>query len=216
MLINEKIEIGESYKPVENDSPNSIIYQESNHEGTRHITITENVLPRYKLLIFGAGHVGQSVGLIGAFLGYDVEVFDDRSDILNRSRFPDGRIKLSLVNLKDRLGGLRIDSGCSIVIVTRGHKYDEYCLRFLLGSPANYIGMIGSKRRVNSILNKLREEGFRQEDIGRVHAPIGLKIGAISPQEIGLAIMAEVIAHREGCCVREDCRSVLKGHTYVI
>jgi xanthine/CO dehydrogenase XdhC/CoxF family maturation factor len=171
------------------------------------MVVSEKVWSRRKLVVFGGGHVGQAVSLIGAFLGFGVEVFDDRKDILNRSRFPDPRIKLSLVDLEIGLDSLAIDGDTSVVIVTRGHQHDERCLKQFLGSASRYIGMIGSRRRVYSIFSKLEREGFAKQDINRVHAPIGLDIGACSPQEIGLAVMAEIIAHREGYCVRDGCLS---------
>ncbi len=166
----------------------------------------ENVLPRHRLFVFGGGHVGQATSLIGSFLGFDVTVLDDREDILIRSRFSDSRIKLKDWSFEDDYRTLNLDQNTSIVIVTRGHQYDEQCLKQLIGSPVQYIGMIGSKRRVISIFNKLKGEGFSQQIIEKVHAPIGIDIGAKTPQEIGLAIMSEIIAHREGRCMKESCR----------
>jgi xanthine dehydrogenase accessory factor len=206
-VLYEKVEIVEVEvaENVNKKSLTSIIQQESNHESQR-LVVSERVWARDKLIVFGGGHVGQAVSLIAAFLGFHVEVVDDRIDILIRSRFPDPRIKLSVVNLERGLGGLCIDSETSVVIVTRGHQHDECCLRWILENAVRYIGMIGSKRRVYSIFSKLEEDGFTKADTRRVHAPVGLGIGATSPQEIGVAIMAEVIAHREGYCMRESCR----------
>jgi xanthine dehydrogenase accessory factor len=86
----------------------------------------------------------------------------------------------------------------SVAIVTRGHKQDEDCLRAVISSNASYIGMIGSQRRTNIVLDKLREEGTKQEQLKKVRAPIGLDIGAVSPEEVALAILAEIVAERRG------------------
>jgi xanthine dehydrogenase accessory factor len=88
--------------------------------------------------------------------------------------------------------------GVSVAIVTRGHKQDEDCLRAAIVARPAYIGMIGSKRRTNIVLDKLREEGFDSEQLNKVRAPIGLDIGAVSPEEVALAILAEIVAERRG------------------
>jgi xanthine dehydrogenase accessory factor len=169
------------------------------------LVILESISPKNRVVIFGGGHVGQVVSLIAAFLGFDVEVIDDRIDIITRTRFPDPRIRLSLIDLTSEINEFMVNSNTSVVIVTRGHQHDEEYLRQVLQSSALYIGMIGSKRRVYSIFHRLEKDGFAKQELRRVHAPIGLKIGAKSPQEIGLAIMAEVISHREGYCMKGDC-----------
>lgn len=170
------------------------------------LMVSESIRPRYRLLVFGGGHVGQAVSLIASFVGYDVTVIDDRADIITRDRFPDNRIDLKIMAMDGDYGEFLINSNTAIVIVTRGHQYDEECLKRFLGHKSSYVGMIGSKRRVISIFNKLEREGFLLRDIKKVHAPIGLDIGAKSPQEIGLAIVGEIIAHRAGRCNRVNCR----------
>jgi xanthine dehydrogenase accessory factor len=92
-------------------------------------------------------------------------------------------------------GKLTISSGSIVVIVTRGHQHDEACLKSVVRSNATYIGMIGSRRRVLSVFKKLANEGFSERDLQRVHAPIGLRIGARTPQEIAVSILAEIIDH---------------------
>jgi xanthine dehydrogenase accessory factor len=158
------------------------------------ITI-EIVRPKLQLLVFGAGHVGQAVALIGALIGYDVTVVDDREEFASRKRLPDPRIGLLVSDYASAAGKVSISSSTAVVIVTRGHQYDEVCLKSVLGSNAVYLGMIGSRRRVLSVFRKLESEGVSERELQRVHAPIGLKIGARSPQEIGVAILAEIIDH---------------------
>lgn len=155
----------------------------------------EIVRPRFELMVFGGGHVGQAVALMGALTGYEVTVIDDREEFASRSRLPDPRIRLLISDYDGASAKLRITASTAVVIVTRGHQYDEVCLKQVIGSKATYIGMIGSRRRVTSVFKKLAGEGVLQQDLERVHAPIGLRIGAVSPQEIAVSILAEIIAH---------------------
>jgi len=154
----------------------------------------EIIKPKLELLIFGAGHVGQAVALMGALIGYDVTVVDDREEFASRKRLPDSRIRLLVSDYATATEKLAISSGTLIVIVTRGHQYDELCLKSVITSGAAYIGMIGSRRRVLSVFKKLVSEGIAERDLQKVHAPIGLRIGARSPQEIAVSILAEIIA----------------------
>ena len=152
------------------------------------------IRPKASLVIFGAGHVGQAVALIGALAGYDVTVVDDREEFLSRSRLPDMEIRVTKCDFSDAVRDIKLTRRTAVVIVTRGHQYDEMCLRSVIGSEAGYIGMIGSKRRVFSVFAKLKQDGVPAEELELVHAPIGLSIGARSPQEIAVAIVAEVIS----------------------
>jgi xanthine dehydrogenase accessory factor len=146
-----------------------------------------------QLLIFGAGHVGQAVAMIGALVGYDVTVVDDRAEFLRRERLPNKAIKLVEGKYSAIESDIKITKNTAVVIVTRGHQYDEVCLEQVLERGAKYIGMIGSRRRVLSIFKRLESSGVSSAVLQRVHAPIGLKIGAESPQEIAVAIIAEII-----------------------
>jgi xanthine/CO dehydrogenase XdhC/CoxF family maturation factor len=155
----------------------------------------EIVKPKLELIVFGAGHVGQAVGLIAAILGYDVTVVDDREEFASRERFPDPRIGLLACDYASAADKLNISSGSAVVIVTRGHQYDELCLKSVIRSAAGYVGMIGSRKRVLSVFKKLADEGVSERELENVHAPIGLRIGARSPQEIAVSILAEIIDH---------------------
>ena len=164
-------------------------------QGTGVTLAVEIIKPKLELLIFGAGHVGQAVALIGALMGYDVTVVDDREEFASRKRLPDQRIRLLVSDYESAASKLTISSGTAVVIVTRGHQHDEACLKSVVGSNATYVGMIGSRKRVLSVFKKLVEEGVSERDLQRVHAPIGLRIGAKTPQEIAVSILAEVIDH---------------------
>jgi xanthine/CO dehydrogenase XdhC/CoxF family maturation factor len=162
-------------------------------QGSRVTLAIEIVKPKFELLVFGAGHVGQAVALMGALVGYDVTVVDDREEFASRKRLPDPRIRLLVSDYASAAGKLPISSGTVVVIVTRGHQYDESCLKSVIGSGAVYIGMIGSRKRVMSVFKRLAAEGYSERDLQGVHAPIGLRIGAKSPQEIAVSILAEII-----------------------
>ncbi len=155
--------------------------------------VTEILEPSPSLYVFGAGHVGQAVALIGALAGYIVTVVDDRKEFLTPERFPNPHIVLVNEDYDRVSCRVEITRNSAVVIVTRGHQYDETCLRQVLAVNTRYVGMIGSRRRVIAIFQRLVKEGISEELLGKVHAPIGLEIGAVSPQEIAIAIMAEII-----------------------
>lgn len=155
------------------------------------------------LVIAGAGHVGASLARLAALIGYRVTLIDDRAEFVARELFSarsDTNIELIsagewAASIKEAIGN---GHGVAVAIVTRGHKQDEECLRAASSANPDYIGMIGSKRRTNIVLEKLREEGFDPEILKRVRAPIGLDIGAVSPEEVAVAILAEIVAERRG------------------
>lgn len=157
--------------------------------------VIEIIKPKLQLVIFGAGHVGQALALMAALTGYDVTVVDDREEFASRKRLPSPGIDLLVSDYACAVEKLTISSNTAVVIVTRGHQYDELCLKNVARSNAAYLGMIGSRRRVLSVFKKLISAGFSEADLLRVHAPIGLRIGAVSPQEIAVAILAEIIDH---------------------
>jgi len=163
----------------------------------------ERIEAEPRLVIAGAGHVGASLARLASLVGYRVTLVDDRAEFIGRDLFASpSEQSIDLVVAEDWAdsictaiaGGRRV----SVAIVTRGHKQDEDCLRAAVASNPSYIGMIGSKRRTNIVLDKLREEGTNEEQLKRVRAPIGLDIGAVSPEEVALAILAEIVAERRG------------------
>jgi xanthine dehydrogenase accessory factor len=167
--------------------------------GTLEIFV-EPVLPPGELYIFGAGHVALNLYKVARIAGFEVTVADDRSSYASRERFPEAREVLAddFAQIMQRVAP---GENSFLVIVTRGHRDDMRILRWALDTPARYIGMIGSKRKVISIYRELENEGIPREKFQRVHAPVGLDIGAITPEEIAVAIVGELIAirrHAEG------------------
>lgn len=153
--------------------------------------------PPVTLLVVGGGHIGKALTQLGALLGFSVAVVDERPDYCNAERFPEAD-HLLCGDYAEMLRGFPISPNTFIVLVTRGHKQDELSLREVIRSPARYIGMIGSKRRVTAVLQHLLAEGVAPEAVQRVHSPIGLDIGAETPEEIAVAIMAEIVLVRRG------------------
>ena len=160
----------------------------------------ERIQREPRLVVCGAGHVGASLAELGSRMGYRVTLIDDRAEFLSRERFPDELITLVAArNWADAVHeSVGNGQGVSVAVVTRGHSEDEQCMRALMESDAVYIGLIGSKRRTNIVLQRLRESGAEEKKLEGVHAPIGLDIGAVTPEEVALAIMAEIVAVRRG------------------
>ena len=152
-------------------------------------------LQRCRLLIVGAGHVGQKVAQLAAEVDFDVWVVDDRQEYCNPERFPQaGRLIVGAIDTA--LSGLEIDRSTYCLIVTRGHNHDEEALYHLAETQAAYVGMIGSHRKIRLILDDLLAEGISQEALSRVYAPLGFDIGSQTVPEIAISILAELIAHR--------------------
>ena len=149
------------------------------------------------LLIVGGGHVGQSLATIAALAGFSVTVLDDRSAFANQERFPMAD-RVICGDFVEELRKFAIDAATYIVMVSRGHKQDELALREVAASGAAYVGMIGSLRRVSTVLTHLAQEGVPREALERVYTPIGLDIGAETPEEIAVSVVAELVLVRRG------------------
>jgi xanthine dehydrogenase accessory factor len=162
--------------------------------GTLDVFI-EPILPPALLYVFGAGHVSAALYKAALAAGFDITVVDDRESYANRERFPLAR-EVVADDFDQAMSQLKPTEAAYIVIVTRGHRDDMRVLRWAVQTPARYIGMIGSKRKTISIFRELQKEGLRAELFDRVHAPIGLDIGAVTPEEIAISITAELIAVR--------------------
>lgn len=155
-------------------------------------------LPRIRLLIVGGGHVGQAVGKLAAEADFDVWVLDDREQFANRDRFPAAE-RLIVGDIGQTLARMAphdVTPSTFAIIVTRGHAHDEEALYHLATTPAGFVGMIGSKRKVRLILDDLRAKGIADEALARVRAPLGLDIGSQTVPEIAVSIVAELIARR--------------------
>lgn len=153
-----------------------------------------------RLVVCGAGHVGASLAKLGAFLGYQTTMIDDRAEFLQPERFAGEPIELFVAAdwtsaVREVIGSGR---GVSVAVVTRGHSEDEQCMRAVVQTKPDYVGLIGSKRRTSIVIERLREAGVAEEELRKIRAPIGLDIGAVSPEEVALAIIAEIVAERHG------------------
>ncbi len=155
------------------------------------------VVPTPRLVIAGAGHIAQPLARCADVLEFETWVVDDRADYANRERFPTAD-RVVVQPLHEFFTELRVDPVTYVVLVTRAHRFDEESLRLLLDTPAPYIGMIGSRRRVHIVHQTLLAEGVSPAKFHRVYAPIGLEIGSRTPSEIALAIIAEIVNLRRG------------------
>jgi xanthine dehydrogenase accessory factor len=155
----------------------------------------EPIKPLPTLIVFGGGHISFSIAKLGKMLNFRVIILDDRPEFANPERFPevDETIAGDMVAAKDKLN---INSSSYIVIVTRGHQNDSSVLEWVAKTQAGYIGMIGSKRKIKMVFENLMTKGVTQAELDEVHSPIGLAIGAETPEEIAVAIMAEIIQIR--------------------
>ena len=176
------------------------------------VTTTEGVVeyrvklePAPKLVIAGAGHLGKALAELAVRLGFAISVIDDRADYANAERFP-SPIEPVVGDIAQTLCGWLIDANTYVVVVTRGHQHDEQALGAVLSSSAKYLGMVGSKRKIQVIYDDLRQAGATDAQLERVHAPIGLPISALTPEEIAVSIAAELISVR-----RVEHRKMVEG-----
>jgi xanthine dehydrogenase accessory factor len=185
---------------MESEKPKSLTFNLNNNPsydtglvcgGTLEVFV-EPILPIAELLLFGAGHVSQSVANIASLAGFEVTVVDDREAYANKARFPSATVVAE--DFEKALETLSPRENSYIVIVTRGHRDDMRVLRWAVTTEARYIGMIGSKRKVATTYKELEKQGVPTSAFERVNAPVGLEIGAVTPEEIAVAIVAELIA----------------------
>lgn len=155
----------------------------------------EPILPPETLYLFGAGHISQSTAPIAKMLGFRVVVIDPRSEYNNKDRFPNAD-SLIVEEYDSAFSKLNVDENDYIVIYTPGHLFDEQCCEYAVDTRAKYIGMVGSRKKVQEIKEHLHQKGISQQQLDRVHAPIGLEIGAETPEEIAISILAEIIKIR--------------------
>jgi xanthine dehydrogenase accessory factor len=154
----------------------------------------EPILPQPVVYLFGGGHISTAVAKAAQAAGFGVGVVDDREAFANAQRFP--MAQEIFTSYDEAFEKLKPNGSSYVVIVTRGHKEDMRVLAWAVRTPARYVGMIGSKRKVLSVYEALEKEGYRREEFERVYAPMGLEIGALSPEEIALSIVAELVAVR--------------------
>jgi xanthine dehydrogenase accessory factor len=155
----------------------------------------EPMLPDPHLVILGAGHVGKTLAKLARFTGFRVTVADDRKEYANAENVPDAS-ELMVTDFERAFENIPVEAGTFIVVATRGHNHDLDAVKAALRTKASYIGLLGSRRK-KALLNKaLEESGFSKGDINRVTIPVGLEIGSVTPEEISVSIMAQIIHER--------------------
>jgi xanthine dehydrogenase accessory factor len=163
--------------------------------GSEHPVFLEWLRPTSTAYIFGAGHVGACVAHLASYVNFKVVIVDDREEFACSTNVPEAD-QIHVVDFQNASSRLVLDEDSYVVIVTRGHAHDKTVLTQALRTTAEYIGMIGSRRKIKLIFESLLMEGFTRDDLQRVHAPIGLPIGGETPQEIGVSIVAQMIELR--------------------
>jgi xanthine dehydrogenase accessory factor len=157
----------------------------------------EPIEPSPELYVIGAGHVGYHLATLAAAVGFQVRVVDDREKFANRERFPDAA-EVVVEDIPVWLSRVTLPAHAYVVILTRGHTNDLEALRGLATRDLRYLGLIGSRAKVARIFEALQADGISSERLAQVHAPVGLDIGAVTPQEIAVSILAELIAVKHG------------------
>jgi xanthine dehydrogenase accessory factor len=189
---------------MQKESPRKMVFSLNNEAsydnglicgGTLEVFV-EPILPQPMLYLFGGGHVSTAAAKAACAAGFAVGIVDDREAFANTQRFP--MAQEVYVSYEEAFKKITPNASTYLVIVTRGHKDDMNVLAWAVRTEARYIGMIGSKRKVLSVYRALEKEGYRAEEFERVYAPMGLDIGALSPEEIAISIVAELIAVRRG------------------
>jgi len=148
--------------------------------------------PKEGVLIFGAGHIAVYVSKLMKVIGFKVTVIDDREEFANKERFPEAD-EIIVESIDKALKQVKITPSTYIVIVTRGHLQDQEVLASVIESDAAYLGMIGSRKKNATVFQNLEEQGVSTQELKKVHAPIGIDIGAQTPEEIAVSIIAEII-----------------------
>jgi xanthine dehydrogenase accessory factor len=157
----------------------------------------EAVLPQPRAFIFGAGHISRSLSQVASLAGFSTVIVDDRPGFASRERFPEAA-EVHAGEYEEVFPRLNIGAGSFLIIVTRGHRDDMRVLKLALETPALYVAMIGSRRKVIGVSRELEKQGVPHAAFERLYAPMGLAIGAISPEEIAVSVAAEMIAVRRG------------------
>jgi xanthine dehydrogenase accessory factor len=170
----------------------------------------EPILPQPMLYLFGGGHVSTAVAKAASAAGFGIGVVDDREAFANAERFP--MAQEIYTSYEEAFEKVRPNAATYLVIVTRGHKEDMRVLAWAVRTEARYVGMIGSKRKVLSVYNALENEGYKAEEFERVYAPMGLEIGALSPEEIAVSIAAELVAVRRNAATAAHKKLKLEAH----
>jgi xanthine dehydrogenase accessory factor len=157
----------------------------------------EPIEPEPRVYVLGAGHVGHQLGQLAAAVGFRVHVVDDRAKFANRERFPQAA-EIVVDGIAEWIAGAEIPPGAFVVVLTRGHRQDYDVLHALSARRLRYVGLIGSRAKIARLTERLLADGVDPDWLRALHAPVGLDIGAVTPEEIAVSILAELIAARRG------------------
>ena len=186
-ILVTKLASGKSYLSDSDD------IEDINKEGY----FTDNLKPIENMLILGGGYVGYELYSLGVYLGFEVSVYDDRAEFVKKERYPKAK-SLKSGNYEDMINEYPFNENSYIAIVTRGHLEDGNCLREIIRKNYKYLGLIGSKRKIKLLFDDMLKDGYKKEELEKVHAPIGLDILAESPEEIAISVFAEIIREKNG------------------
>ncbi|MDV4152021.1 XdhC/CoxI family protein [Clostridium sp. AL.422] len=176
--------------------------------------LIEPFFPEARLIIFGGGNISEHLADLGAKIGFKVTVVDDRLSYANKERFPLAT-EVICESFENVFEQIRVNKNDYVAIVTRGHKYDKECLRAVLNIKPEYLGMIGSKRRVKGIKDQFIEDGYSEELVNKICSPIGFNIGGITPLEIAISIISQMIAQKRlGTSNMIECANSKKRTNY--
>jgi len=208
--VTESQVISEALDVIKTQESKTIEFKLTGHYGSdlpicggEFEVFVEPIVPTRSLYIMGAGHIAQPLAEIGKMVGFRGIVWDDSEEYGNRERFP--KVDEIRVCSVDKLAEhVKVDPFSYIVIVTRGHKSDKAVLKTFIGEKSAYIGMIGSLRKVKEVFHSLMAEGVEKDQLEQVYAPIGFDVGARTPAEIAISIIAEIIAHMYGKVVKKS------------
>jgi xanthine dehydrogenase accessory factor len=212
LLTNEEIE--KRSFPVHDDVYEKICFcldsgmLEFIHTDRSSIILVEPFMPKPRLVVFGGGHIAKPLSEIAAKVGFSVTVIDDRPFFANAERFPEAEVVICESFEKSFLF-VNLRKSDFVVIITRGHRHDGVVLRKVLNHDLSYIGMIGSKRRVSAMREELTYEGFAKAKLDLVNAPIGLDIGAITPDEIAISIVSQLISYKNKASINKFGKNII-------
>lgn len=201
LIAEDGTETGEIGAKIKNALGDTNIYLKANKPVLRELVpgefsvFVEPIRREDTLYLFGAGHISTFVAPLATTVGFSVAVIDDREEFANRQRFPSAA-DIRVMPFAEAFKQIRMTSSSYLAIATRGHMHDLAVLRRAVDTPCAYLGMIGSKRKIKTIFNALRQEGVSESSLKKIHAPIGLDIGGETPEEIAVSIVAELIQTR--------------------
>ncbi|MBI5205698.1 MAG: XdhC family protein [Nitrospirae bacterium] len=193
---------------IKDGRPQSIYFELTERHGGlvcggKVMVYIEPVVPEPNLVILGAGHVGRALSKAARFSGFRVTVVDDRDEFANRENLPDAN-EIIVNDFENVFSGVTLTRDSYIVIATRGHNHDLDALKASLGTDAGYIGLLGSRRKRALLFKTLSDEGFSKNDIDRVIIPVGLAINSVTPEDIAISIMAQIILQRRADAVSSN------------